>query len=93
VEDSETSGRISIAAAPDVRELVVEEVEAFRKDYPQADCGLREPESSAQVIAACGADERMSPPRGVNWSRRSACRLDVQASRSRGTASRRTRCA
>ena len=52
VEDSETSGRISIAAAPDVRELVVEEVEAFRKDYPQADCGLREPESSAQVIAA-----------------------------------------
>lgn len=52
VEDTETSGRITIAAAPDVRALVLDEVEAFRKDYPQGEVTLREPESSAQVIAA-----------------------------------------
>lgn len=52
VEDSETSGRISIAAAPDVRALVVAQVEAFRAGYPQADCTVRDPESSAQVVSA-----------------------------------------
>jgi phosphate transport system substrate-binding protein len=52
VEDTETSGRISIAAAPDVRALVVAEVEAFRAGYPQAGCTVRDPESSAQVLSA-----------------------------------------
>lgn len=52
VEDSETSGRISIAAAPDVRALVAAEVRAFRSGYPQAVIDLRDPESSGQVISA-----------------------------------------
>lgn len=52
MEDTETSGRISIAAAPDVRGLVMAQVEAFRSGYPQADCTVREPESSAQVVSA-----------------------------------------
>ncbi len=52
VEETETSGSIVIAAAPDVRGLVLTEVEAFRKDYPQGTFTVREPESSAQVIAA-----------------------------------------
>jgi len=52
VEDTETSGRITIAAAPDVRALVQAEVESFRKEYPQGAFSLRDPESSAQVIAA-----------------------------------------
>ncbi len=51
VEDSETSGRISIAAAPDVRALVLAQVEAFQAGYPQARCTVRDPESSAQVIS------------------------------------------
>lgn len=52
VEDTETSGRISIAGAPDVRALVVSEVRAFRADYPQATLTLREPESSGAVVSA-----------------------------------------
>lgn len=52
VEDSETSGRISIAAAPDVRELAVAELSAFRAGYPKAKLELREPESSGQVVSA-----------------------------------------
>lgn len=52
VEDTETSGRISIASAPDVRALVVSEAEAFRAVCPQATLALREPESSAQVVSA-----------------------------------------
>lgn len=52
VEDTETSGRISIATAPDVRALALAEVEAFRAGYPQAALELREPESSGQVVSA-----------------------------------------
>ena len=52
MEESETSGRISIAAAPDVRELAVSEIVAFRADYLQATLALREPESSGQVVSA-----------------------------------------
>lgn len=52
VEDTETSGRISIASAPDVRELTDSEIRAFRATYPQATLVLREPESSAQVVSA-----------------------------------------
>lgn len=52
VEDTETSGRISIAASPDVRALVAREISSFRASYPQATLELREPESSAQVIGA-----------------------------------------
>lgn len=52
VEDTETSGRISIASAPDLRALAASEIRAFHADYPQATLTLREPESSAQVISA-----------------------------------------
>lgn len=52
VEDTETSGRISVAASPDVRELVGREVVTFLANYPQAAITLRDPESSAQVIGA-----------------------------------------
>lgn len=52
VEDTETSGRISIASAPDVRELALSEIGAFRATYPQATLELREPESSGQVVSA-----------------------------------------
>jgi phosphate transport system substrate-binding protein len=52
VEDTETSGRISIASAPDVRELAQSEVGAFRAIYPQATLELRQPESSGQVVSA-----------------------------------------
>lgn len=52
VEDTETSGRISIAAAPDARALMVTEAKAFREGYPQVVLDVREPESSGQVISA-----------------------------------------
>ncbi len=52
VEDTETSGRISIAAAPDVRALMAEQVGAFQAEFPFAKLALREPESSAQVMSA-----------------------------------------
>src|SRR5580765_8136446 len=52
VEDTETSGRISIASAPDVRGLAQSEVGAFRAVYPQATLELRQPESSGQVVSA-----------------------------------------
>lgn len=52
VEDTETSGRISIAAAPDVRALVADQVGAFQVEFPFAKLSLREPESSARVISA-----------------------------------------
>ena len=52
VEDTETSGRITVAAAPDVRELVANEIAGFHSTYPQATFDLREPESSGQVIGA-----------------------------------------
>ncbi len=52
VEDTETSGRISVAAAPDVRVLVAEQIAAFHATYPQAAFDLRDPESTGQVIGA-----------------------------------------
>src|SRR5262249_53006297 len=52
VEDTETSGRISIAAAPDAQSLVAEERAAFRATYPEATLDLRPPESSGQVLGA-----------------------------------------
>jgi ABC-type phosphate transport system substrate-binding protein len=52
VEDTETSGRISIAASPDAQLLLAQEVAAFRATYPQAALELRPPESSAQVVGA-----------------------------------------
>jgi len=52
VEDTETSGRISIAASPDAQLLLAQEVAAFRATYPQAALELRPPESSAQVLGA-----------------------------------------
>jgi len=36
VEDTETSGRISIAASTDAQQLLAREVAAFRATYPQA---------------------------------------------------------
>jgi len=51
-EDTETSGRISVAAAPDTRALVAQELAAFRATYPEATLELRTPESSAQVVGA-----------------------------------------
>jgi len=52
VEDTETSGRISVAASPDARGLVLLEASAFRSTYPQAVLELRPPESSGQVLGA-----------------------------------------
>lgn len=52
VEDSETSGRISIASAPDVRALAVVEAGSFKAAYAQATIELREAESSGQVVSA-----------------------------------------
>ena len=52
VEDTETSGRISIAASPDAQPLLAQEVTAFRTMYPQAALELRPPESSGQVLGA-----------------------------------------
>lgn len=51
VEDTETSGRISIAASSDLHELVAGEAEAFRSQYPQAVLDLGEPRPSGQVVA------------------------------------------
>ena len=52
VEDTETSGRISIAAAPDVHVLASAEIAGFRATFAQATLELRPPESSGQVISA-----------------------------------------
>lgn len=52
VEDTETSGRISIAVAPDARALMVIEAKAFTGGYPQGVLDVRDPESSGQVISA-----------------------------------------
>ncbi|HEY6196011.1 MAG TPA: substrate-binding domain-containing protein, partial [Candidatus Eisenbacteria bacterium] len=52
MEDTETSGRISIAAAPDVHALARAEVDSFAVVYPKATLELREAESSGQVISA-----------------------------------------
>lgn len=52
VEDSETSGRISIAASTDAQQLLSAEVAAFKTTYPQAALELRPPESSGQVLGA-----------------------------------------
>jgi len=52
VEDTETSGRISIAASTDAQQLLAQEVASFRVTYPQAVLELRPPESSGQVLGA-----------------------------------------
>ena len=52
VEDSETSGRIQIASAPDVRALVAREMHAFTTVYPQAQLSLEASTSSAEAVAA-----------------------------------------
>src|ERR1041385_6200511 len=52
MEDTETSGRISIAAAQDVHALARAEADSFRLVYRQAKLDLRDPESSGQVISA-----------------------------------------
>ena len=52
VEDTETSGRISIAASVDAQRLLMQELDAFRVTYPQATLELRPPESSGQVVGA-----------------------------------------
>jgi phosphate transport system substrate-binding protein len=52
VEDTETSGRISIAASLDAQRLLLQEVAAFRTTYPQAALEVRAPESSGQVLGA-----------------------------------------
>jgi phosphate transport system substrate-binding protein len=51
VEDTETSGRISIVTTTELYPLVTQEVAAFRATYPQATIGLEEPVSSSQVIS------------------------------------------
>jgi len=51
VEDTETSGRISIATSTDLFELVAGEAEAFRSQYPQATLDVGEPRPSGQVIS------------------------------------------
>jgi len=51
VEDTETSGRISIATSTDLHELVAGEAEAFRSLYPQSVLEVGEPRPSGQVIS------------------------------------------
>ena len=51
VEDTETSGRISIAASADLHSLVVDEAEGFRSQYPEAALDVGEPRPSGQVFA------------------------------------------
>ena len=51
VEDTETSGRISIVTSSELHALVSEEVAAFRAAYPEASLELAEPQPSAQVVS------------------------------------------
>jgi phosphate transport system substrate-binding protein len=51
VEDTETSGRISIVTSTELQPLVAEEVAAFRTTYPDAAIELSEPQSSSQVVS------------------------------------------
>jgi len=52
VEDTETSGRISVVAAADVHALARAEADSFHAGYPQAALEVRPAESSAEVISA-----------------------------------------
>jgi phosphate transport system substrate-binding protein len=51
VEDSETSGRIKVVCAPDLRVMMDREVEAFRKMYPEADIEMTYGQSREGVAA------------------------------------------
>ena len=51
VEDTETSGRISVVTTTELHPLVMQEVAAFRATYPQATIELVEPLSSSQVVS------------------------------------------
>lgn len=51
VEDTETSGRISIAASPDLLELVGALADGFRSSHPRATLGLGEAMPSNRVVA------------------------------------------
>lgn len=51
VEDTETSGRISIVTSTDLHPLVAQEAAAFRTAYPQATLELAEPSPSGQVVS------------------------------------------
>lgn len=51
VEDTETSGRISIVTSTELHPLVAEEVAAFRSAYPEAALELDEPQPSSQVAS------------------------------------------
>src|SRR5262252_9544891 len=93
VEDTETSGRISIAAAPDAQSLVAEERAAFRATYPEATLDLRPPESSGQVLGALfagHADVAVAGRELEDEERRMAQKAGIEVE---GTGSRRTRSA
>jgi phosphate transport system substrate-binding protein len=51
VEDTETSGRISIATSTDLHELVAGAAEAFHRQYPQAVLEVGDARPSGQVVA------------------------------------------
>lgn len=51
VEDTETSGRISIATSTDLHELVTGVAQAFQSQYPQAVLEVGEARPSGQVVA------------------------------------------
>jgi phosphate transport system substrate-binding protein len=51
VEDTETSGRISVVTSTDLEPLVRQEVTAFRAAHPQADLELEEARPSGQVVS------------------------------------------
>jgi len=55
VEDSLTSGRISIVCAPEARDLVVRERDAFQALYPQANIEVRVGTSRDAVSALFAA--------------------------------------
>ncbi len=49
VEDTPTSGRITIVATPDLRDLIAREAEAFQATYPQARIEVRSDRSGRAV--------------------------------------------
>ncbi len=51
MEDTETTGRISIVTSADLHPLVAQEVAAFRAAYPSAVLELAEPQPSGQVVS------------------------------------------
>lgn len=51
VDDTETSGRISIVTTTELHPLVTREVAAFKATYPEAALELSEAQSSSQVVS------------------------------------------